>query len=121
MGKKAEAPGPVRSEDAEKLAVQVGHLKKAVVLLMGLCLVTSLSLNIYLQAAYRATTTAVDLYRRQADDQGELWRLYKRLIIDLRSLSRTDQAVKDLLVKYRIPDEAVSDTTRGTSLDERLE
>lgn len=96
----AEAPGQQRPED---LALQVKHLRRAVLLLMALCLVMSLSLNVYLGTAHSLARRQIDSYEEQYRDEGEIWRLYQRLIIDLKVLSKTDPVVRALLEKYNIP------------------
>ena len=99
--------------DVERLARQVAYLRKAVASLMILCLATSIGLNVYLGSAYSAARREAQVYRKQAEDEGDLRRLYTWLITDLRSLSRTDPTARGLLRKYQIPESPPSNATHA--------
>jgi len=121
MAKSKDGPRKDRATQVERLASQVRQLYKAVLALLCLCLGVSLALNVYLSSTQRAMQTRVREVERQLDSEGRLWRLYQRLIVDLRALSRTDEAVEALLKKYRIPLKPGDEATPPPPPEERWE
>jgi len=87
----------------EQLNTKVKYLTHALIMLIGMCLVLSLVLNVYLGFTYAATRDAIKDYQTQLQDQSEFKNLYVRLVTDMQALSRTDKSVEKLLKKYRIP------------------
>ena len=97
-----ESSDDLDTVDPEWLRAQVAMLKKVVLILLVICLVTSVCVNVYVVGANASIRFGMRDYAALTDRTRANDLFIKRLIMDLQFLSKDNDGVRTLLVKYNL-------------------
>ena len=88
--------------DPEWLRAQVATLKKVALLLLVMCLITSVCVNVYVVTANASIRYAMKDYAALGERVRANDRFINRLVMDLRFLGKDHKPAHDLLIKYNL-------------------